>query len=135
MKPSDVKSGEIKILLVEDEPIAQKMAKMILEELNCELDLAANGDEAIELFLKQAYDLILMDIGLPDKDGISVTSEIRAIENKASLVPTPIVGLSVHTAKTARAQAMEAGMNGYFVKPITLGMSQGFLNQFVFSTK
>lgn len=134
MKPPPA-NYEVKVLLVEDQPIAQKIARIILENLNCKLEIAQSGGEAIQLFLKQPYDLILMDIGLPDKDGFSLTSEIRTIENNASLSATPIVGLSVHTTKTARGQAIEAGMNGYFVKPITLGMCQGILNQFVFSTK
>jgi len=123
----------IEVLLVEDQAISQKMAKIILGSLNCHCDIAKNGSDALERFLQKQYDLILMDIGLPDKDGFMVSQEIRAIETQKALTQTPILALSAHTAKTARDQALESGMNGYLVKPMTVGMCEGILKQFVLS--
>jgi CheY-like chemotaxis protein len=125
-----------KILLVEDQLIAQNIATMIFKSCGCYFDVAENGHEALDYSRKYTYDLILMDIGLPDKNGLTVTKEIRAREFASLLNKTPIVGLSVHTPKTTEKQAMEAGMDGYFVKPMTTNMCKEILNQFTgISTK
>jgi CheY-like chemotaxis protein len=127
--------SEIKVLLVEDQAIAQKLAKIILGSLECHCDIANTGSEAVEYFLQKRYDLILMDIGLPDKDGYTVSQEMRAIEKQKALLETPILGLSAHSAQTGRDQSLTSGMNGYLVKPLTVGMCEGILKQFVLSHK
>lgn len=103
------------ILLVEDHPIAQRLAIEILSSLGCEVDLAKNGQEALDFFSQKNFDLILMDIGLPDFDGIIVTTHIRKIENGTQRVP--IIGVSAHVK--SRLSALEAGMDEYLLKPLT----------------
>jgi len=103
-----------KILLVEDEPISIKVISLIFNELNCELTPATCGNEALELFNKNTYDIILMDIGLPDLDGLEVTKRIR-LTNQA----IPIIVLSAHSSQFYKQQALLAGSNDFMVKPVS----------------
>lgn len=124
---------KIKILVVEDHPIAQKIAKMILASLNCDCDIIENGTYALKLFSENHYDLIFMDLGLPDKGGFTIASEIRKMEqeNNRTVPPTSIIGLSVHDGERAKAHAIKSGMNDYLVKPLTIDVCQNILKRFV----
>ena len=119
-----------RILVVEDNHIAQKIASLVIESLNCEHDIIDNGTYALELFSENRYDLVFIDLGLPDRDGYSVAIEMREIENKFSLAPAAIIGLSVHTGEKQKKQAIDAGMNDYIVKPLTRENCQTILEKF-----
>lgn len=121
----------IRILVVEDNNIAQKIARLVIESLNCEFDIINHGSYALKLFTSNRYDLVFIDLGLPDKDGYTVASEIREIENKCFLSPVPIVGLSVHTGELQKTQALNAGMNDYIVKPLTRDNCLSVLKKFL----
>jgi len=108
-----------KILIVEDNHIAQKIARMVVESLNCESDIIGNAAYALQLFSKNRYDLVFIDLGLPDKDGYKVAEEMREIEHKKSLPPIPLIGLSVHTGELKKIRAKNVGMNDYIIKPLT----------------
>lgn len=108
---------QIKVLVVEDHPVAQRMALLILKSLACEVDVATNGKEALELVEKKCYDLIFMDIGLPDIDGMLVTANIRSKGDK--LVQIPVIGLTAHASAQMRLDGINAGMNDFLVKPLT----------------
>jgi two-component system aerobic respiration control sensor histidine kinase ArcB len=120
---------QIKVLVVEDHDVAQRMARLILDGLGCDLHIAGSGAEALALFEQHHYDLIFMDIGLPDMDGLTVTATIRTRENKAN--PTPIVGLTAHSNEKMRRQAMEAGMDDFLPKPLMKENCLAMLNKFV----
>lgn len=109
----------ISILVVEDNHIAQKIARIVIESLNCDFDIIDNGTHALQLFNENRYDLVFVDLGLPDKDGYTVATEIRQIEKRISLKPVIIVGLSVHTGESQKKQAIDSGMNDYIIKPLT----------------
>lgn len=117
---------KIKILLVEDFKIAQRAAVMLLTQLNCEVDVAETGAQALEWILKKKHDLIFMDIGLPDMDGIAVTKKIRAIEKDV-----PIVALTANSDGEYKDQCDEVGMNGFLTKPLTPEGSRKILSKFV----
>lgn len=123
----------IRILVIEDNHIAQKIARLVIESLNCEFDIIDNGNYALQLFSENRYDLVFIDLGLPDKDGYTVTAEIRQIEKRFSLPPVAIVGLSVHTGELQKKQAIESGMNDYLVKPLTREKCQDILKKFLLS--
>jgi len=123
-------SEKIRILVVEDNQIAQKVARIVLRSLECEVDITEDGFKALSFFGENHYDLIFMDLGLPGKDGYCVAAEIREMEAKFSLSPIPIIGLSVHTGELSRVKALKAGMNDYVIKPLTLENCRKVLKQF-----
>lgn len=105
-----------KILLVEDNKIAQLTAKAILEDLGCLVDIAETGQDALKL-ASHGYHLIFMDIGLPDKDGLSITRQLRLREKYR--YSTPIVALTAHVSEVDVQRCEDAGMNGFISKPAT----------------
>jgi len=107
-----VKNGPTKVLIVEHNPVASEMIERVIQELGyTTIARAADGKSALEMTLDLRPDLILMDIGLPDVDGIEVTRRIQA------QCPTPVVVLSAHDRKDLVASAGEAGAGAYVVKP------------------
>ncbi len=106
----------LRVLLVEDNLLAQKISKSMLEDLNCTVDIAATGEEALRL-IKEPYDLVFMDIGLPDHDGLEVTRRIRATyEDKKDL---PIIAMTAHVSEQDKQLCFESGMNGFIGKPVS----------------
>lgn len=103
----------MKVLLVEDYQLAAKIADFILRSLDCQVDIAKNGQQALDKVMAGHYDLILMDLGLPDKNGYEVTKIIRESNNK-----TPVYALTAHTDQGHKDLAVEAGMNGFLIKPL-----------------
>ena len=102
---------KIQVLLVEDDEISAQAARTMLERLGCQIDTASTGGEAIELFRKQTYDLILMDWQMPHMDGLETTAHIRRMPQGRV---TPIVGT---TASMSRLECLAAGMNDVMPKP------------------
>lgn len=115
-----------KILLVEDHPTAGMIAKRILAGLNCDVDIANNGKTAIKLVEQNAYDLVFMDIGLPDMDGYEVAKYIRS-HTIQSIAEIPIVALTAH----ADDENKHASMNAVIIKPLTNEQAEKFLNAFI----
>jgi signal transduction histidine kinase/ligand-binding sensor domain-containing protein/CheY-like chemotaxis protein len=107
----------LQILLAEDNLVNQKLAVRLLERRGHCVTLASTGREAIAAFEKARFDLVLMDVQMPDMDGLEATLEIRARERQAGL-HTPIVALTAHALKGDRDRCMAAGMDGYINKPI-----------------
>lgn len=105
------------LLLVEDNLLNQKVAKVMLEELGCVLDIADNGKKAIDMYKKKKYDLIFMDIGLPDMDGLHVTETIRKLE-KGSKRRVPIVNMTAHVLQEDIDNCMKSGADGVISKPV-----------------
>ena len=120
----------IKLLLVEDNLIAQKVAEMILTSLGCELQLAIDGESAIKMFQasKNSYDFIFMDLGLPGISGIDTTKEIRKLE--INTVPVPIVALTANYDNSAAAICFAAGMNDFLLKPLDKEKAKAILDKF-----
>jgi signal transduction histidine kinase/ligand-binding sensor domain-containing protein/ActR/RegA family two-component response regulator len=109
--------GSLRILLAEDNPVNQRLAMRLLERRGHRVDLASSGREAIEWLERKSFDLILMDLQMPDMDGLEATALIRERE-KLSGGRTPIVALTAHTMKGDRERCIEAGMDNYINKPI-----------------
>jgi CheY-like chemotaxis protein len=117
------------ILVVEDNPLAQKMASIIIEPLGYHVDIAATGLEAIEKFKRNVYHFIFMDIGLPDMQGYQVTESIRALETGDQ--PLPIVALTVHLSSECQQKAKDAGMNDFLTKPFSTEKANAILKQYI----
>ncbi len=108
---------ELKILLVEDNEISLCAHANMLEEISSAPDIAQTGQEALFMISINDYDLILMDIGLPDIDGIEVTEKIRASlsENAKKVV---IIGLTAFDLEDVEKECLSAGMNKVIRKPV-----------------
>jgi len=105
-----------RILLAEDNPANQLVAKSILERAGLHVDIAANGREALEAVRSMPYDVVLMDISMPEMDGMAATAEIRKLSGQAGKVP--IVALTAHALSGDREHFLEGGMDDYLTKPI-----------------
>jgi len=105
-----------RILLTEDNPVNQKLAKMILTKAGHQVEVADNGREAVEKFTKapDAFDLIFMDIQMPEMDGMKATKAIR----DEGFDEIPIVAMTAHAMKGDREKCLAAGMDDYISKPI-----------------
>ncbi len=119
-----------KILLVEDHPVAGKISKNILLELGCEVDIAENGRAALDLVEKTPYDLIFMDIGLPDMDGYQVTQQIRS-HGIQEIAQIPIVALTAHVEREEKQHGLAVGMNTVITKPLTKKWAESILETFI----
>ncbi|HUA86838.1 MAG TPA: two-component regulator propeller domain-containing protein [Bryobacteraceae bacterium] len=105
------------VLLAEDNPVNQRVAMRLLEKRGHRVALATTGQEALEWVDRARFDLILMDVQMPDMDGIEATLQIRQREKQTGGY-TPILALTAHTMPGDRDRCLEAGMNGYIHKPI-----------------
>ncbi|GAB4335456.1 MAG: hypothetical protein Kow0037_15330 [Calditrichia bacterium] len=107
----------IRILLAEDNLINQKVAVRILDKLGFRAEVVSNGREAVEAVEEKPYDLILMDVQMPEMDGFEATRRIRQSE-KAANPDIPIIAMTAHAMKGYKEKCLEAGMNGYVSKPV-----------------
>ncbi len=117
MPPSN---RSLDILLAEDHVVNQRLATRLLEKRGHRVVVAASGGEALERLEEQSFDVILMDLQMPDMDGLETTARIREREN-GSGVRTPIVALTAHSMKGDRERCLAAGMDDYIAKPINPG--------------
>jgi signal transduction histidine kinase/HPt (histidine-containing phosphotransfer) domain-containing protein/AmiR/NasT family two-component response regulator len=128
--PLPVIAKETYVLVVEDNHIAQAVAKALLAAMSCRVDIAANGVEALALYDKNHYDLIFMDIGLGEgMDGYEITQKIRSKEDDNH--HTPIIGLTAHAIDESRQSCIESGMEVVLTKPLTREHAGDILNTFV----
>jgi CheY-like chemotaxis protein len=105
------------ILLAEDNRVNQRVAVSILEKAGHRVTVANNGREALDQWSEQAFDLILMDVQMPEIDGLEATALIRAREGKTA-EHIPIIALTAHAMKGDQERCLAAGMNAYLSKPI-----------------
>uniref|UniRef100_UPI0026216CB7 response regulator n=1 Tax=uncultured Legionella sp. TaxID=210934 RepID=UPI0026216CB7 len=119
-----------RVLVVEDNPIAQTVAKAILSQLRCDTDIAETGKKAVELWKNGQYNLIFMDIGLPDMDGYEVTHHIR-LHEITKKTHSPIIALTAHAGDENKQRCIEAGMNAVLTKPLTAQSCTDILDAFI----
>jgi len=130
--------GEIKqalggspyILLIEDEPVTQKVHTIMLQKLGCKVDLAANGTQALSLCDNQ-YDIILLDCGLPDIDGFELDKLLRQREAALGIVNRPHIMLTAFTFEALEPDCKTASINEYVTKPIAYNNLQALLKKWL----
>jgi two-component system, sensor histidine kinase and response regulator len=108
------------VLLAEDNEVNQELAIAILERRGCHVVLARNGREAVALWERENFDVVLMDVQMPEMDGLTATRTIRQLE-KTRGVHTPIIALTAHVLEGDRERCRAAGMDGYVSKPLSVG--------------
>lgn len=116
---------KVSVLLVEDNKLVRKMSIIVLEQLNCMVDAVSTGRSGIEHANNKHYDLIFMDIGLPDMCGLDVIDQIR----KYSKVP--IIALTAHSDKEYIAESYKMGANEFLIKPLNNEIGQAMIQRYV----
>src|SRR5688500_9621764 len=117
-----------RILLAEDQPVNQRVAQAMLEQLGCRVDIAADGRCAVQACTEKDYDLILMDCQMPEMDGFEATRAIRALEKFRNI---PISALTANTMAGDRGKCLAVGMNEHLAKPIDRGRLTELLRKFL----
>jgi PAS domain S-box-containing protein len=110
------KRKKFRILLAEDNAINQKVALRILSDAGFITAAVSNGKEALASVLENKYDLILMDVQMPEMDGFSATKKIRLLDNEKSSIP--IIAITAHALSGDKERCLASGMNDYISKPI-----------------
>ncbi len=113
-KPEKIKmKRKLKVLVVDDSTDVRKLVGQFVKRMGCDAEYATNGDEGIKKALKNKYDVVLMDIQMPEVDGYEALSKLR--ENKYQ---SPIVALTAHAMKGDRELCLDSGFDDYLIKPI-----------------
>ena len=127
-----LKGKALRILVAEDNLINQKLAVRILEKQGWQPVIANNGKEAVKLYEKEGFDLILMDVQMPEMDGLEATEKIRKIEESAD-GHIPIIAITANAFEEDKKRCLAAGMDAYITKPIKIaelfGIIEEVLNQ------
>lgn len=126
----------MKILLVEDNPLNQKVITFIFKNTNYTLSIACNGKEALEKYRNEPIELIIMDLILPDISGYQTAAGIRNFEkergNKKSV---PIIALTANTLDNDRDKCINSGMNDYLEKPVSSEQLIGMVDKYLKSNE
>ncbi len=123
-------SRSLNILLAEDNPVNQKLAVRLLEKRGHSITVAGNGDEALAVLAKTSFDLVLMDVLMPEKDGLTATAELRRRE-KMSGLHTPVVAMTALAMKGDKERCLQAGMDGYLSKPVRPQELDSILEEYI----
>jgi CheY-like chemotaxis protein len=116
MSPDFANQFPLKILIAEDDEMNQQMAMMLLKRLGYEADCAANGKEVLEIVSEKKYDVILMDVEMPEMDGLEATRMIRLCLNEQPV----IIAMTANAMDGDREACLKAGMEDYLSKPVNV---------------
>lgn len=122
---SEKKDGLKEVLLVEDDEISRTLGRILVEKMGLKVTTAQNGLEGLRKYKENLFDLILMDVNMPELDGISATMKIREMEGQLrGNKSTPIIAMTAFAIRGDREKCLQAGMNDYISKPIDIGELQ-----------
>lgn len=129
MKSNAVKFPGKRVLIVEDYAINQEIMQDMLELMDCTVDIAENGKQALVMQAKTPYDLIIMDVQMPEMDGYMTTQEIRKREKGKKR--SPILAVTANALVGDREKCLEAGMDDYLSKPVELDKLEATLKKYL----
>lgn len=118
-----------KILLVEDNPISTNVEMRLLKESGYSVVAVKNGEDAVEAVKTNEFSLVLMDVEMPDMDGIKATQIIRDL--KAPINKIPIIAVTAHSSMKDREKCLASGMNDYIAKPININFMRMTIDQWL----
>jgi CheY-like chemotaxis protein len=110
----------VRILVAEDTVVNQVVIRRMLDRLGYEADVVASGTEALAALVARPYDLVFMDMQMPDMDGLEATRRIRRLEADRGDVPVQVIALTANVSPEDRAACFEAGMNSFLGKPLRI---------------
>ncbi|WP_321430679.1 PAS domain S-box protein [uncultured Methanolobus sp.] len=128
---SGIDKSKARILLVEDNIVNQHVAQSMLQKLGITADVANNGLEAIEALETIPYDLVFMDIQMPEMDGLDACRHIRNKQSSVLDHEVPIIAMTAHAMKGDREKCIEAGMSDYLSKPINLNALSKIIDKWI----
>ena len=108
----------LRVLVVDDHPVNRQVLTLTLARIPAKTECAENGAEAVEVFGREPFDIVLMDLRMPVMDGFEAMRRIRALEESRGAPPTPMIVCSAHTTPMDIARAGEAGANLHLGKPL-----------------
>ena len=123
--------NENPILLVEDNRVNQIVALAILGRVGARVEVAANGVEAIEALKRSRFDAVLMDVQMPEMDGLEATALVRSGRSGVLEPAVPIIAMTAHATREDREQCLRVGMNDYISKPFHPGVLMRILDGFL----
>ena len=129
-----ITDGPLRILAAEDNSTNRSVLAALLAPLEADLVLVDNGREAVQAWRASAFDLILMDIEMPEMSGTAACEAIRKLEAEKGLAPTPIVALSANAMSHQIQSYLAAGMSAHVAKPIDAATLYGAITQVLEST-
>jgi len=124
----------LRILLAEDNPVNRKVAVKILEKMGHTVSVAEDGKQALEISADEQFDLILMDVQMPNMDGLEATRAIRTRENTLG-IHIPVVAMTARAMKGDEEECLAAGMDGYISKPIDIQELSKAIDNLIVATK
>jgi CheY-like chemotaxis protein len=119
-----------RVLVAEDYFVNQEVTQDILELMGCLVDIAENGHDAVSKYRDNPYDIVFMDIQMPEIDGYEATKLIRS-EEKSKGKKTPIIALTANALAGDREKCLEAGMDDYLSKPLEASKIEEILNKYL----
>jgi len=119
------------VLVAEDNAVNARLARLLLDRAGLSVEVVSTGQEAVAAFRMRSWDLILMDLQMPDMDGLEATRRIRALELALGLVRTPVCALTANVLSHEREQSTAAGMDDFVAKPIERAEILRVLRQWV----
>ncbi|RMD64813.1 MAG: response regulator, partial [Alphaproteobacteria bacterium] len=114
--PSTDEMPALRVLIVEDNPINQQLLKTILTKVGCTCEVADDGRKAVQAVRDSSYDIVLMDLQMPEMDGLTATREIRKLDGPMAAVP--IIAVTADARAETRALCLQEGMADFIAKPI-----------------
>jgi len=127
---SEERVSGLNILLVENDEMNIKFVKIVLDRLGHKTDIAVNGLIGVELFSKNKYDLVLMDLEMPELNGLDATERIRAMEKEQNKrKPSVIIAVTAYAMETDRQSCFRVGMDDFLAKPFLLEELSGMIEK------
>jgi CheY-like chemotaxis protein len=120
-RPEGQTAVPLRVLLAEDNPIDQLCIRRLLEKHGIKVHLAGDGRQAVEAFEGGTFDLVLLDILMPEMDGFEVALHIREHETAFGCRAVPVIALTAYSLRAVYDKCRSVGMNGYLSKPVTSG--------------
>ncbi len=130
-KVREIRRHNIRILLAEDNISNQQVAVTIINKMGLRVDAVANGLEAIKALEQIPYDIVLMDVQMPEMDGFEATRSIREASTPVHNHFVPVIAMTAHAMKGDREKCIEAGMNDYISKPVTPEALEEILDKWI----